>query len=1049
MKPKHQQSPSIFFVGIVSLLWATISFADPTTPQDIRDAIAQKGTAQIIVGLDVPWAPEGLLPGGADAVATQRTQIADTQTKFVKTLNEDLADDDIIDDAASSDGTPAIPAKTTFQTVPYLVMEVNSLTLPYVQQNALTNTIVLDVPDEPSLQQSLPSIGVDKAWEQDYSGRGQAIAVVDTGVDKTHPFFSPNRVIAEACFSRTLCPNGKTTQESEGAAAPCRFDNCDHGTHVAGIAASVAKEANIIAVQVFSDFAGVARTIRSDQIKALEWLHLNRDSFATPLAAINMSLEDKKQHPAPCNDDARTKIIQNLHSVGIVTIASSGNQGYTNGISAPACISEVVSVGATDKSNNLWTQTNRANLLDLLAPGVGIESALPGGFTGAKDGTSMAAPHVAGAWAILKAANSEESIDNILAKLTETGQSINGMPLIQVDAALPQTHCDVIEDGLVAHCPFEENPEDITGNGHDGTESNVSYVKGQCGKALQLAGNTDNEASSFVLIGDKLDAMDSSFTISARIKAADFNQKHALIVAKGMASTGSSPETGYAIGYSSDEGILYFGFTDDNLRSLITSVPLDQLPTDEFILVTGTLERRSLFSTLRLYINGELVSVQRGNISAANTNSPLVIGAYRVSEAQYTMGFNGVIDEVLFYSRALSELEVGTLYNPDTLDVPQPPTSEHSFKINKIGEGMGRILAKLTTETDWSLRCELDCQQASDNYAPNSNVILAAYSDKGFVFSGWGGSCSGVDSKITVTMDAAKTCTAQFNLDPNQVMYSLTVNKVGNGLVNSTYPAGIDCGTRCTAYYLPDRDVNLEAVFDDSDTLFMGWAGDCNGTNPKVRVAMDAAKTCTATFQAYNPAEQFVLTVNKTGNPQGIVKGNMTGEDTTLSCQTGCTEANYQYASGSQVILTATAPTGFTFTGWSGDCSGLDKRITVLVDSAKNCSADFALNETVDMHKLEITLVGTGDGRVTQGNLINCGDICSAYYLTGKTVWLGIKTAPLSAFLGWGGDCDGNKVTITQDMSCTVNFQSELELGGWTVIPAAFFSRWAFRRWWW
>ena len=156
MKPKHQQSPSIFFVGIVSLLWATISFADPTTPQDIRDAIAQKGTAQIIVGLDVPWAPEGLLPGGADAVATQRTQIADTQTKFVKTLNEDLADDDIIDDAASSDGTPAIPAKTTFQTVPYLVMEVNSLTLPYVQQNALTNTIVLDVPDEPSLQQSLP-----------------------------------------------------------------------------------------------------------------------------------------------------------------------------------------------------------------------------------------------------------------------------------------------------------------------------------------------------------------------------------------------------------------------------------------------------------------------------------------------------------------------------------------------------------------------------------------------------------------------------------------------------------------------------------------------------------------------------------------------------------------------------------------------------------------------------------------------------------------------------------------------------------------------------
>jgi hypothetical protein len=829
-------------------------------------------------------------------------------------------------------------------------------------------------------------------------------------------------------FQRRYALIGKP--HSEGAAVPCGFKNCDHGTHVAGIAARVAKEAKIIAVQVFSDFAGTARTIRSDQIKALEWLYLNRDSFGTPLAAINMSLEDKKQHTAPCDDDARAKMIQNLHSVGIVTIASSGNQGYTHGISAPACISEVVSVGATDKSNNLWTQTNRARLLDLLAPGVGIESALPGGLTGAKDGTSMAAPHVAGAWAILKAADSEASIDNILTKLTKTGQSINGMPLIQVDAALPQqTHCNLIEDGLVAHFPFEENPEDMTGNGNDGTEANVSYIKGQCGQALQLTGNTKSNASSFVVIGNKLDAMNNSFTISARIKTAEFNQNHALIVAKGMASTGNSPETGYAIGYSSEEG-LYFGLTDDNSTSLRASISIDQLPTNEFILVTGTLDRRFFFSTLRLYLNGKLVSLQRGDIVAANTNSPLAIGAKsRAPEAQNTLGFNGVIDEVLFYNRALSESEVSSLYNsdmPDTLEVPQPPT-EYAFKVNKIGDEMGRILAKLTTEKKWSLNCALDCQEASGDFAPNSNVILSAYPNKGFVFGGWGGSCSGVNKKITVTMDAAKTCTAEFNLDPNKVMHLLTINKVGNGLVRSNYPAGIDCGTRCTAYYQPNQYVNLEAVFNDNNTLFMGWAGDCNGTNPKLRVAMDAAKTCTATFQAYNPAEQFALTVNKTGNSQGIVRGNIIGEGTTISCREACSEANYQYPSGRKVVLTATAPTGFSFTGWGGDCSGTGKRITVLIDSAKNCSAEFALDETVEMHKLEITLVGTGEGIVTQGSLIRCGDICSAYYLKGKTVWLGVKTAPLSAFLGWGGDCDKNKVTITQDMRCTVNFQSELE----------------------
>jgi subtilisin len=1032
MKDRNQHHFLWFFSGIFSvtlvslLLCATTSFAEPTIPQEVLDAITQKGTAQIIVELDVPWTPEGFLYSGA-AVATQRTQIANTQIQFIETLNQDLVVDDIIDDAASPDGTPTISAETAFQTVPYLVMIVNSMTLSYVQQNAQTNNMVLDVSDEPSLQESLPLIGADKAWEQNYSGQGQGIAIIDTGVDKAHSFFSPNRVIAEACFSKTLCPNGKTTQESEGAGIPCDFDNCDHGTHVAGIAARVAKEAKIIAIQVFSDFGGIARTVRSDQIKALEWLYLKRDAFDTPLAAVNMSLEDKKEHTTSCNDDVRAKIIQNLHSVGIATIASSGNQGYINGISAPACIPEVISVGAIDKSGSIWTQTNRTNLLNLLAPGVGIESALPGGLMGVKDGTSMAAPHVAGAWAILKAANSEASIDNILTRLTETGQAINGMPLIQIDAALPQTYCDVIQEGLVAHYSFEENAQDVTGNGNDGTESNVHYIKGQCGKALQLTGNTDNDASSFVVIGDKLDAMDNSITISARIKTADFNQNHALIVAKGMASTGNSPETGYAIGYSSEEGVLYFGLTDDNLTSLKASIPITQLATNEFILVTGTLERRSFFSTLRLYINGGLVSVQRGDIGFANTDISLAIGAnYRAPEVQNTMGFNGIIDDVLFYNRALSELEVSTLYNPEVPDSSQLP-SEYAFKVNKMGEGRGKILAKLISETDWSLRCDLNCQEASYNYAPNSKVLLRAAPDKGFVFNSWSGSCRGMASKITVTMDVAKICTAQFDLDPNKVMYSLTINKVGNGSVKSSYPAGIDCGTHCTAYYQPNQNVNLEILFDDSDTLFTGWTGDCDGIKPNMRVAMDAAKTCTATFQAYNPAEKFALTVNKIGNLQGIIRGNITGESTTISCRAGCPEANYQYTSGSKVVLTAIAPTGFIFTGWNGDCNGTESQITVLIDSAKNCSANFARDEVVEMYKLEIILSGTGEGIVTQGSLINCGDICSTYYLKDETVRLAVKTAPLSAFLGWGGDCDKNKVVMTQDMHCTVNFQSELE----------------------
>jgi len=128
---KYNKYLSRFVVGIVcllaSLLGATTSFAQPN--QEVLEAIAEQGTARIIVGLDVRWKAEGFLSDRA--VVRQRTRIADAQTQFIETLNQDLANDAIIDDVATSNGTPVIPAEITFKTVPYLVMRVNSQTLLY------------------------------------------------------------------------------------------------------------------------------------------------------------------------------------------------------------------------------------------------------------------------------------------------------------------------------------------------------------------------------------------------------------------------------------------------------------------------------------------------------------------------------------------------------------------------------------------------------------------------------------------------------------------------------------------------------------------------------------------------------------------------------------------------------------------------------------------------------------------------------------------------------------------------------------------------------
>jgi subtilisin family serine protease len=141
-------------------------------------------------------------------------------------------------------------------------------------------------------------------------------------------------------------------------------------------------------------------------------------------------------------------VIVNLRSRGIATIIASGNEGNTDGLSFPACISSAISVGSTGSSgpgvvrDAVSDFSNSSPSLHLLAPGDLINSSIPGGGFMGKPGTSMAAPHVAGAWAILKSKSPTASVDQILSALTSTGIPItdnrNGIvkPRIQVDAAI-------------------------------------------------------------------------------------------------------------------------------------------------------------------------------------------------------------------------------------------------------------------------------------------------------------------------------------------------------------------------------------------------------------------------------------------------------------------------------------------------------------------------------------------------------------------------------------------------------------------------------------
>ena len=248
--------------------------------------------------------------------------------------------------------------------------------------------------------------------------RAAALGVVPTaGVDADHPFLA-GKVVAEACFSTTnstatsVCPNGQNTQIGPGAGADCDagVDGCDHGTHVAGIAAGagtafsgVARDASVIAVQVFSEFPGsqctygtpCVKSYVSDQIEGLEYVYSLRNTH--DVAAANMSLGGG-YYTSTCDGSQapRKAALDQLLGAGIATAISSGNDGYPNATGAPGCISTAVTVGSTTKSDGVSYFSNVAPWMDVFAPGSAIQSSVPGGGFASWNGTSMAAPHVAG-----------------------------------------------------------------------------------------------------------------------------------------------------------------------------------------------------------------------------------------------------------------------------------------------------------------------------------------------------------------------------------------------------------------------------------------------------------------------------------------------------------------------------------------------------------------------------------------------------------------------------------------------------------------------------
>jgi subtilisin family serine protease len=326
--------------------------------------------------------------------------------------------------------------------------EIDRAEIDALRRDPRVRAVTIDTGGEGSMLESLPLVGMDLVRAQGLDGSGITVAVLDTGIDTHHADFA-GRIIAQQCFCDNgdgtgCCPGGDKVRSGAGAAE----DDHGHGTHVSGIIAGggaiapmgIAPKAKIISVKVM-DAANSFRAF-TQIYRGLQWIldeHPEVD-------VINMSLGSFTLFSsAACGDAAisfgMAPVIAKLRARGTLITASSGNSASLIGTTLPACMVPVIAVGATFDANQSYTNgicaapnakrdevtcfTNSTDSIDIVAPGAMIVSSMRNGTFANWSGTSMAAPHVAGAIALMR----QQSRGKITADQAESILELTGKPV--------------------------------------------------------------------------------------------------------------------------------------------------------------------------------------------------------------------------------------------------------------------------------------------------------------------------------------------------------------------------------------------------------------------------------------------------------------------------------------------------------------------------------------------------------------------------------------------------------------------------------------------
>jgi hypothetical protein len=273
--------------------------------------------------------------------------------------------------------------------------------------------------------------------------------------------------------------------------------------------------------------------------------------------------------------------------------------------------------------------------------------------------------------------------------------------------------------------------------------------------------------------------------------------------------------------------------------------------------------------------------------------------------------------------------------------------------ISGFGSGSGAVTVPPTGGQP-AVDCRITAGQAAatgctQSYPSGTVVTLTATPAAGFSFSSWGGGCTG-SGACEKTMSTDRTVSAKFA--PASAL-TVTGGGTGNGTVTSqpglvpqiacTITAGVAAATGCTGAYSSTTVVTLTAT-PMPGSVFTGWGpGACSGTG-LCQPSMNIARTVKATFKAL---PKYTIAVNAAGTGDGVVT-TQPGLNPAINCtitsgQTGATGCRADYASGTGLILTATAASGHRFGGWGGACqpAGSASTCSLSVTQAASATASF------------------------------------------------------------------------------------------------------------